>query len=234
MSEILQPSVFSLPSDPATMTIDRSLRKPDPGLPDKVIDDIFAGKRAFAWCGSDEETDRGEPEDEFGLLAGSFDPMHDGHRLLRRAAADFLEIPVYFELTVRNADKPALDRQTIQCRFRQLRNDTLLLTSAVTFADKSKLLPNTTFVVGIDTAIRVIAPRFYSDSEQCMFAAFDQLRGDGCRLMVAGRVIDGVYRAAEQFSVPDGYADLFVALPETAFRVDVSSTELRSRDQLMC
>jgi hypothetical protein len=54
------------------------------------------------------------------------------------------------------------------------------------------------------------------------------LRASGGRFLVAGR------RSAERFltladlEVPASHGDLFEALPEAAFRADVSSTEIRA------
>ena len=44
---------------------------------------------------------------------------------------------------------------------------------------------------------------------------------------MAGREHDGAFRTLDDVPVPRGFADLFEAIPESAFRQDVSSTELR-------
>ena len=43
-----------------------------------------------------------------GVLAGSFDPLHDGHEGLAATAARLLGQPVTFELSITNVDKPPL------------------------------------------------------------------------------------------------------------------------------
>ncbi|HEX6384445.1 MAG TPA: hypothetical protein VF177_07225, partial [Anaerolineae bacterium] len=61
-----------------------------------------------------------------------------------------------------------------------------------------------------------------------MLAALAGIRDRGCRFLVAGRVDDdGVFRDIKDLEIPDGYADLFRAIPGDQFRKDISSTELR-------
>jgi len=140
-----------------------------------------------------------------------------------------LEGPVVYELSLFNADKPPLDYITVEERCRQFQDAPVALTAAGTFADKARLFPNSTFVVGFDTARRLLEPRFYGDSDARMQAALDQLRQQGCRFLVAGRCIDGVFHTIKDLAVPPRWRGLFLELPESAFREDVSSTELRRR-----
>jgi hypothetical protein len=164
------------------------------------------------------------------LLPGSFNPLHEGHLELASVAARILGVPVAFELSVVNADKPPLSRADIEHRRRQfLWRAPLWLTHAPTFATKAELFPATTFVVGVDTAIRIVAPRFYHDSEDQMAAALERTRSLGCRFLVAGRVDgDGRFMCCEELSLPERFRDLFRGIPGGAFRCDVSSTQLRS------
>ena len=57
--------------------------------------------------------------------------------------------------------------------------------------------------------------------------ALKSIRTNGCRFLVAGRVEKGVFRTLADIAIPDDFRDLFVELPERAFRVDLSSTEIR-------
>src|SRR4051812_18082866 len=43
------------------------------------------------------------------LLPGSFNPVHAGHWGLAEVAADVVGLPVAFELSIANVDKPDLD-----------------------------------------------------------------------------------------------------------------------------
>ncbi len=164
-----------------------------------------------------------------GVLPGSFHPLHQGHRELRSAAEHWLGGPVYYEMTVANADKPPLDRDEIERRARQFTEHPLWITNAPTFVRKSEMLPGLVFIVGADTAERIVAPRFYKGSETAMRKALEQIREQDGRFLVAGRLIRGRFLTLQEIPIPAGFEDLFEPLPESAFRRDVSSTDLRNQ-----
>src|SRR5262249_18559734 len=103
------------------------------------------------------------PSDPPGLLLpGSFNPLHPGHLEL---AALRLGRPAAFELSVVNADKPPLSESEVRRRLRQFaRQAPVWLTRAPTFLEKARLFGGAVFVVGADTAVRIVQPRFYGDS----------------------------------------------------------------------
>jgi hypothetical protein len=163
------------------------------------------------------------------LLSGSFNPLHNGHRGLADAAARRVGMPVAFELAVINADKPPLDPVDMMRRLSQFVGlAPVWLTNAPTFAAKARLFPGAIFVVGADTAERVIAARFYANSTEIMRASLADIRTAGCRFLVAGRKSSaGRFVAAESLALPAEHRDLFDLLPESAFRHDLSSSQLR-------
>ena len=165
-----------------------------------------------------------------GILSGSFDPLHAGHIALRTAAEKYLGTPVFYELPIFNADKPPLDYLTIEARRAQFREEQLALTAAPTFAQKAIIFPDTTFVVGIDTAERIVQPQFYGGSEDSMRTALSQFRRQGCKILVAGRKSGISFRTLADINVPKDFTELFVELPESQFRSDISSTEHRKRN----
>jgi hypothetical protein len=163
------------------------------------------------------------------LLSGSFNPLHEGHLRLAHAAAEITGKPVAFELTAVNADKPVLTHEALVERIAQFAGRwPIYATNAPTFVEKARLFPGTTFVVGYDTAARVLQTRFYGGGDQEVLAVLEELRALNCRFLVAGRVDDNdVFHSAANLTVPDGFGDLFY--PILNFRRDISSSELRRK-----
>jgi hypothetical protein len=162
-----------------------------------------------------------------GLVCGAFHPLHIGHRQLREVAERLLGGPVYYEISIRNVDKPPLDFLSIERRRAQFVDVPLALTAAPMFAEKAVVLPGVTFVVGVDTAERIVQPRYYGDREAARDAALRQIRAAGCQFLVAGRKAGNLFLTLADIAVPREFADLFTAIPADTFRADVSSTELR-------
>ena len=162
------------------------------------------------------------------LLPGSFYPLHGGHEALARVASAILGTEVVFELSTANVDKPPLAYADVSRRLRQFEGRArVVLTRAATFAEKARVLPGSTFVIGCDTAMRLFDPKYYGGSAPAMNAALDELRSSGCRFLVAGRVEDDRFRSLDDVGVPPGFEDMLTGIPESAFRRDVSSTEIR-------
>ena len=141
-----------------------------------------------------------------------------------------------YEMSLNNADKgklsqddPLLMSRVVQ--FKNARNNpSLVLTNAKLFIDKARLMPNCHFVIGYDTYIRILNPKYYNDSTDNLRKALDEFRQYGTKFIVAGRLVDGEWETPNEDLnlVPEGYKDLFLTLTEEEFRMDISSTELRN------
>lgn len=164
------------------------------------------------------------------VFPGSFAPWHAGHKEMAALAEARTGKPVYYELAVRNVDKPPLDFLEIDQRLRQFPDPArVLLTTAPTFADKARLFPRATFVVGADTIRRIGEPRYYNNQIAVMVRAIEAIAVAGCRFLVFGRVnSQGNFSTLDRLRLPAALAALCEEVPEVDYRCDLSSTELRA------
>ena len=132
----------------------------------------------------------------------------------------------------------------------------VVVTSCARFVEKARLFPGSSFVVsaggascscitssmrthspffqvGYDTAVRLLAPRYYAGgTPAAVVDALLPLRLIGTVFLVAGRVEPGgrfqSFETDLRPLVPPSLNGLFIGIPEEAFREDVSSTQLRA------
>jgi hypothetical protein len=195
-----------------------------------TIDQLLAGELDRVTVQPDGQMTPSAPQ-SFVLFPGSFNPMHEGHLMLARVAEELRQQPLAFEISVTNVDKPPLAAETVRHRVVQFAwKSPVELTRAPTFLEKSRLFPRTTFVIGADTAERLVAPKYYGDDEVRMHVALEEIANSGSTFLVAVRIdAAGRVRALNDIPVPRRYADLFTEIPEHRFRVDTSSSEIRAR-----
>lgn len=177
-------------------------------------------------------TQRWDLQRPTALLPGAFNPIHAGHRSLANVAADMLGLPVAYELSIANVDKPPLSPAEVQRRLAQFPGHAAVwVTHAPRFVQKAALFPGAIFIVGADTAWRVVDPQYYGGERAGVHAALAQIRSHGCRFLVACRV-DAAARCVElaDVPVPPAFHTLFDAIPVERFRLDICSTALRGRD----
>lgn len=165
------------------------------------------------------------------LLPGSFRPFHQGHRMLADVASEMVGHEIAYELSVSNVDKPDLGMDEICQRISQFRSiGTLVLTIADTFYKKAALFPGTIFVVGWDTAVRIVESKYYHGGHVDMLQSLAFIWSGGCSFLVAGRISNGMFKTLQDIDIPQGFEPMFSAIPESKFRQDISSTNLRQDD----
>ncbi len=171
---------------------------------------------------------RAEPVSTVCLLPGSFNPLHRGHLEMASFAEELTSRPVVFELSITNVDKPPLDYSEIEDRLEGLLGKATLLTNAPTFLRKAELVPGAIFAVGADTMQRIGQGRYYASPAE-RDKAIKRLAELECRFLVFGRESEQGFEALEDLHLPASLQSLCDAVPESRFRVDVSSTELREK-----
>jgi len=170
------------------------------------------------------------------LLPGSFRPFHDGHRRMAAVAEGLVGARCDFELSIFHPEKPPLDYLAIADRLAGFAGvvGRLHLTDAPTYLEKARLFPGCTFVVGQDTALRIIDPKYYGGLEgrDVMLAELEALAS---RLLIFGRVdASGRFRDLDGEGTRDPTVRRFLdrctrSVPEGLFRVDLSSTQIREQ-----
>jgi nicotinamide mononucleotide (NMN) deamidase PncC len=214
-------------------------------LPDRLEVDLLPGEEITSaraagrdsWrallLGEVEVVQEGKPplrgrETGRAIFPGEFNPLHTGHRRMAEVASQVLGVPVEFETSITNVDKPPLDFWEIDRRLSQFDpSHTVLLTRASRFFEKSRLFPGATFVVGIDTLRRIGDPRYYGNDTAACRSALDLIASRGCRFLVFGRNLGTGFMSLGDLDLPETLLALCREISADQFREDISSTTLR-------
>lgn len=199
------------------------------------------------------------------IFPGSYNPPHRGHIGLAHAAlvrenqrkrsSRNDNKAIFFELSIANADKPSIDPVTVSQRLNEfLTLDDLpdhfgvILTKAPLFSQKASCLqkfinsfdgsdPCLSFVIGTDTLVRLIDPKYYLNSEEEMIKALSSMTG--VTFLVGGRLEQRkdskrprfVSGSEEIKDLPEEVKGMFTIINEEDFRIDISSSEIRQKKE---
>lgn len=126
------------------------------------------------------------------MLPGSFNPVHPGHTNALTHSIGLVDGATgMYELSVSNATKPKLTYGEIIFRLNNFRNQlfpVLLTINAPLFIKKADDYPNATFVMGIDTLLRLFDPEF-GELEKTI-SNFKRITANGTRFIVFPRIIN--------------------------------------------
>ena len=89
------------------------------------------------------------------------------------------------------------------------------------------LFPNSTFLLGADTLARVVNEKFYLNKDQ-MLAELEIFNANNNNFLVFGREVEGSFVSLQDINIPEHINSKFTEVTEQDFRLDISSTELRS------
>lgn len=171
------------------------------------------------------------------LFPGSFHPAHRGHAAIAQIASSRLNIPVAFEISAHNVDKPPLDPLELTRRAAQLNdlvpNSTLWIVNAPRFVQKARIFPGAVFIAGADTILRLGDPKYENNSVDQRDSVLEELRALNARFLVFTRKIDGKILSSDSLAakLPSALRQLCEFLAQDVFIDDISSSEIRRREK---
>ncbi len=191
----------------------------------QAVENVDGSIRRIRTMGDEKAPEGALPR---GLFPGAFHPMHHGHRRMMAIARERLGDAVALEMSVRNVDKALMDYARMEEVLTQLEEkESLWLTNAARFDEKSQLFPGATFIIGMDTLLRIASPKYYGGSEEAAQAVFERFADRGTRFLVFARRIEGEIRSFPEEGIPEALASLCEGIPASSFCEDISSTEIR-------
>ncbi len=167
------------------------------------------------------------------ILPGSFNPIHDGHRQMRKIAEQILSKPVFYELSILNADKPPVSMGELAYRLEEIASGSdpapVILSRCPYFIDKARHIPGTTFVLGADTIERLNDVRKYYQNQEEFDSVLNELERLKTRFLVFGRPdTGGNYIGLKDLTISKKLLDLCQEVPQETFCNSLRSTDIRS------
>ena len=189
----------------------------------KIYDDLLKNRIKFYSYNDDVKNENYNLNNSL-ILSGSFNPLHEGHiELLKASSKEFKKNPLY-EISIKNVDKSKINFNDLINRINQFKSlGKLVVTNSAKFEEKSNIFKKSIFVIGYDTALRLVDDKYYDDDFRKSLKIIEK---NNCSFLVSGRFINKKYKKPNNINFEE-YDYLFNILSEEKFRIDISSTELR-------
>tara|TARA_Y100000817_G_scaffold299232_1_gene277124 strand:- start:385 stop:972 length:588 start_codon:yes stop_codon:yes gene_type:complete len=189
----------------------------------KIYDDLLNNRIKFYSYNDDVKNENYNLNNSI-ILSGSFNPLHEGHiELLKASSKEFKKNPLY-EISIKNVDKSKINFNDLINRINQFKSlGKLVVTNSAKFEEKSNIFKKSIFVIGYDTALRLVDDKYYDDDFRKSLKIIEK---NNCSFLVSGRFINKKYKKPNNINFEE-YDYLFNILSEEKFRIDISSTELR-------
>ena len=189
----------------------------------KIYDDLLNNRIKFYSYNDDVKNENYNLNNSI-ILSGSFNPLNEGHiELLKASSKEFKKNPLY-EISIKNVDKSKINFNDLINRINQFKSlGKLVVTNSAKFEEKSNIFKKSIFVIGYDTALRLVDDKYYDDDFRKSLKIIEK---NNCSFLVSGRFINKKYKKPNNINFEE-YDYLFNILSEEKFRIDISSTELR-------
>ncbi|TWU62413.1 hypothetical protein [Crateriforma conspicua] len=163
------------------------------------------------------------------VFPGSFNPVHDGHLAMADVASRRYAVTVQPEISIANVDKPDIDDADLRRRLARVQRIGIpLVTRAARFLEKAACFPGCRFIIGADTALRLNDPAYANHCPRQRDDCIAKIQRHGCRFVVFGRLIGHTFQDATTLPLCQNLLAICDLVPESDFRIDISSTQLRS------
>lgn len=159
------------------------------------------------------------------IFSGSFNPLHDGHIDIIKYIQTRYLVNVFLEISISNVDKKQLTYDVLSDRLDAINYPYLYITNSSTFIEKSELFEHCTFIVGYDTISRIFDEDYNVDVD----LAFEVFKHRCIKFIVFGRNSDDGFMTVSNNPKLTKYMEIITEIPESEFRRDISSTEIRGR-----
>jgi nicotinic acid mononucleotide adenylyltransferase/nicotinamide mononucleotide (NMN) deamidase PncC len=168
------------------------------------------------------------------IFSGSFDPCHKNHVEMARIAAKKYGVPVHFEISLINVDKPPIDYISLEERIASIQAchdpdfmGDIFVTNTPFFAEKANIFPNSTFIVGADTIARLFNTRYYRPQDNTR-SLFEHFRKKGVDFLVFSR-------KGTEIQIPPEVEAIITIVPEDEYSDNgISSTQIREQHNRPC